>query len=294
MSEHAQNRRKQMLLAALIVAVVALGLIAINPLLAWLGVFSLLLIFFAPPSDKGPTAIPALILAILAISVGFTYFLVTEAVPGIIEGGRRAAGKTAVSTLRTLYWGQNLFRQQALVDQNGNGVGEFGFFGEMTGVAPLRGSQERSPAGILRPRFFKLAEGALAGIAINGPYCYVIYLPGEGGPLIEDAQGKVGENGASAELQESHWIAYAWPLEVGATSDKVYFINQFEEIFESDNLAAAQKYTGPNHMPAWDAAPLKAGLTGKIEEGLGGDGGTWKRWKGKTAKPLPKVTPKGQ
>ena len=87
-------------------------------------------------------------------------------------------------------------------------------------------------------------------------------------------------------LASRHFVAYAWPRERAITGDLVFAINQFEEVFTSDNLGASQRYDGPEHMPNWDAALSGSEFGAGFSEGLGQDGGIWVRWRNKGPKPL--------
>lgn len=220
------------------------------------------------------------------VGIAMLDFTLHHAIPGILEGGRRASEKIAVSTLRTIYWGQNDFKEGRFVDADGNGIGEFGFLGELAAAVPPRAGGRPLPAPILASQFKTFAHRGRGGIVLSGPYCYVVYLPSTSGAARETAEGAVEGGPVEAAAAERHWIAYAWPLDRQRSADKVYFINQNEEVLESNNLGAGQGYSGPERAPAWDAALRGQGFDGALMPGTGGDGGEWSRWRNKTPKPL--------
>ncbi len=82
------------------------------------------------------------------------------------------------------------------------------------------------------------------------------------------------------DAAERCWCAYAWPVAAGNSGDRIFFVDQDGDVWQSPN--AAKTCSGLLGGPAWDAAmpsgtgsvwaPLPAG-----DSHRGRDGNPWKR-----------------
>lgn len=112
------------------------------------------------------------------------------------RGGNRTA---AVATLRNLASVQAQMRTAGRVDLDGDGLPEYGTFGEMTGAAGVRTDAEgRSRGAAISP---PLLSPALAwvdenGIVTKSGYAFRIFLPARGG-------GEAREGRAPREIRHS-------------------------------------------------------------------------------------------
>ena len=207
---------------------------------------------------KGAVAAPGLrainlwglVGCVAALLVGFT---LRVAAPNIVVAGQLASGKAAVSTLRTILWGQD-----RALDQTSTVLP----LSELTGET--RGLLDRN----LRPDS--------DGVARTGGYAYAVYT--------RDAQGKVTRTALEPGKGKT-FLAYAWPLVVGATGLRMYCLNEFEDILEADAPQLAPK-SGPSKRepapPAFDACLSPGADFGeRPREGVGADGATWRLWKGR-------------
>ena len=179
------------------------------------------------------------------------------------------------------------------IDGDGDGFGEYGFFGELAGVDPLRtfqngmqviGSAVLSPP-LLPPRPFGNVMASV--VTLNGYYVQM-WLPGPygiGGP--EDALGgaAIALHYLEPDACEVVWCAYAWPMRAGVTGQRVFFVNQSGEV-----LAAANNFFPPysgspvsGFPPQADAAFAVGGNPTEIDgvtapygpNGFGIDGQVW-------------------
>lgn len=230
------------------------------------------------PREKDPlTRLGQALLLVAApfVLVGLVRFTIQEAVPGIIEGGRRHLAKQALYHLREVRFAQDFLREQPLRDPDGDGIGSAGTLDELAGHVPFRGGEARA-SGLLR--FPPTVEGDLGRVALVDGYAIAVYLPASDGSGVTDASAPIDD-----ERAERRWVAYAWPLEPGLGDMTVVFIDEHERILVSDNDAPGQRYFGPGHMPRFDAA--LAGPTmdaaAAAEGARGQDGGVWRAWKGK-------------
>lgn len=197
-------------------------------------------------------------------ATGFVRFLMTEAMPGIVQGGTIASNAAAVSRLREILFGQDALRQQAFIDPDGDKVGSAGFLGELTGATPLR-----SGAPLAQPvleRYPGLVETALGPAMEIAGYYYIVCLPTPGGGFTARPGDPVDD-----EAAERRFVAYAWP----ATADRglvdSYFIDEHERIlFARDGAPkGSRQRLGAEHPPACDDA-----LSPSSRE-------RWQVWRGK-------------
>lgn len=275
--------------AALAIGAVSVIALALHPELGWLGLGALvcaLLYLLAPVTDARPSrqAKGALALSALALSVAGVHFTLNHAIPGILAGGRRAAARTAVSTLRTIYWAENQARERVEIDADHDGVGEFAYIGELAGLTPRRDGRPALERPILANPIRRMEAGPHGGVAVLGPYRYAVFLPGVGGVAYEAGLGGQGPVAVDADQAEHAWVAYAWPSQYGMGATQAFFINHREEILETRNDGAEQRYEGSRHTPSWDAAMAVSSFTAALEPGESVDGGTWTRWKNKKAR----------
>lgn len=211
-----------------------------------------------------------LIVAILALII----------VPNLLSG-RLVANETAtVGTLRSLASSQAQFRARQIVDQDNDGLGEYGFLQELAGAAVPRGC-----AIIMNPPTISQTLGYVdaGGIVTKSGYAYVMFLPGAGGiPILEPPGGAVTPpDPASANFQEANWCCYAIPQEIRNTGRRAFICNQQVEIYATANVGI-QNYDMANIAPllANPNAAYELGVTnlnGKLAVGVGAaqDGGTW-------------------
>ena len=68
-------------------------------------------------------------------------------------------------------------------------------------------------------------------------------------------EGSAAEKGRpeDANQQEVRFICYAWPIEVGKTGNRAFFINQEGDLLQMNNRLAAP-YDGAAAGPAFDAS----------------------------------------
>ncbi len=163
----------------------------------------------------------------------------------------------AVGTLRTLIASQVQFRGASIVDQDNDGTGEYGFFQELTGVAPPRIVAPQVPA-IVRPGEYitqLLGNVDAAGIASKSGYHFYMYLP-------TGAAGNIGETNplgagvaANGNDQETRFMCYAWPTAFDSSGKRCFGVNQQGEVYGARNVAGgAGIYNGAAAGPAATAA----------------------------------------
>jgi hypothetical protein len=221
-----------------------------------------LLSFLSLPREPGPTlrfqrlghAVAAFVATVACIS-----FLLREGVPGIVEGGTRAAGTRAVSRLREILFAEDAARKRASWDPDADGVGGALLLSELTGEIGMRGGPRLSPPLLER---YPKAGDTLAGPAIEiGGFWFMVCLPTQ--------DGLSSEPGApfDEELAERRFVAYAWPSGRAPGLSRAYFIDELERIRSAP--ASEQRRMGQNHPPRCDDALAPATRS------------DWRAWRGK-------------
>jgi hypothetical protein len=169
----------------------------------------------------------------------------------------------AISTLRSLTSAQAQLQSSGAIDTDGDGSGEYGFFGELSGADPVRvsaaGAAAAGTAGTdeLNPAVLSGAFGNVAGSQVTrSGYIFQMYLPGAGSPAAPIAEDATG--GATAgpfpdpDNGEVLWACYAWPVAANQTGNRVFFTNQEGDIYQMNNRIATP-YEGAAGGPASDA-----------------------------------------
>lgn len=192
-------------------------------------------------------ALSAHIASGLLIAYGLFQFVTLDAVPGVIRGGGKAAGKLAVSKLRGLLVAQDTLRRFGRIDPDQDGIGSAALLSELAGSVNLRHQQEPLEAPLLSSELKQLVSTPLGPAASGGAYLYILCLPTPNGGWTAQPGEPVDD-----EAAERSWVGYAWPIEEARGFQEAYFIDQHERILVFENTA--HEYSGANQPPACDAA----------------------------------------
>ena len=222
----------------------------------------------------------------LMIVVAIIAIIAAIAIPGLLRSRLGTNEASAIGSLRSLATSQAQFQNQNIVDQDGDGTGEFGFLGELAGNCQCRVSsiiQNQSPfiAAILGVR-------DVSGISQKSGYVFRMYLPGAAAPVLTEGSNSAPEavDIPAANNQEVRWACYGWPNTIGQSGNRIFFVNQSTDVYSSANTIAAQQYSGGSagKVPAAEAA-LDAATPGRtnLAAGVGlaaaqltaDDGGQW-------------------
>jgi prepilin-type N-terminal cleavage/methylation domain-containing protein len=197
----------------------------------------------------------------LMIVVGIIAILAAVALPRLAAARQSANESAAIATLRALMSAQAQVQSAAAIDTDADGMGEFGSFAELAGIAPVRISVGGVPAAgnaasnLLDPPVLSAPFGLVTGSqTARSGYLFQMYLPdATGTPISEDATGGFSGSFPSPDLSEYLWCCYAWPMQAGMTGTRAFFVSHSNEVLQTPNRATTA-YSGVMRGPAGDAA----------------------------------------
>jgi hypothetical protein len=179
----------------------------------------------------------------------------------------------AIATLKNISSGQAQCQACGVIDENQNGIGEYGTFAEMSGRAMVRGGKVK-----IQPPVLSVAFGDVEhGVVVRSGYCFRVWLPGkDGAPVGESEAGGLPAPAIDAKAAETLWCVYAWPAEAGRTGQRAFFLDQSGNVHGCLNTDG--RYSG-SKAPAPDAV-REPGSNGTLAapaatNATGIDGQTW-------------------
>ncbi|MEW6359694.1 MAG: hypothetical protein AB1696_25375 [Planctomycetota bacterium] len=161
------------------------------------------------------------------------------------------------SSLRCLALSQLTFQERRAVDQDEDGVGEFGYLSELCGETVPRNKdmkvKEPIPAQISR----QLRTGGALGDGTGDRYGYYfrVYLIGKNGQATDDracdgtpttpsACLDPRTDQAAIDMQEKHFVIYAWPIKANETGRGAFVVNELAQVYSTK--MENKTYSGPN------------------------------------------------
>jgi len=207
----------------------------------------------------------------LMIVIAIIAIIASIAIPNLLAARLNANETAAIATMRNLISAQAQFQATASADTNRNGIGEYGFIGEMSGALAVRGGS------VLQPPTLSSAFRSVnpQGRVQRSGYFFILALPdAAGAPVPQNLAGSV-----NPELAETTWACYAWPASYSNSGNRTFFVNQNGNIITTEDSA----YTGGagGSAPMIAAAAFEAGgatnsITGILATATTGrDGNFW-------------------
>ncbi|MEQ1633185.1 MAG: hypothetical protein ABL997_12480 [Planctomycetota bacterium] len=214
--------------------------------------------------------------AMRATAVGLCAFVLVAAYVAL--GGTpllcspvRADESAAIATLKNIATAQRAFRDAAHVDRDGDGIGEFGSFGELAGSANLRWASANSgaPLPLSVPLLSRAFATLVDGCVERSGYRFRLHLPSGNGTFVSDAFERVCANTA-----ETRFCIYAWPTGESA-GKRVFFVDEQDDVWASRNDDL--RYCGRERPIPVDAALPSSDADEPEEPGVrrGRDGALW-------------------
>jgi prepilin-type N-terminal cleavage/methylation domain-containing protein len=191
---------------------------------------------------KGFTLIELMIvIAIIAI-------IAAIAIPSLLRSQMSSNETACVGTLRTMVASQSQFRGAAVVDQDSDGTGEYGYLQELAGTAVPRSVAPQVPSSVRAGEYITQVLGRVvaAGIATKSGYHFWIWLPDNAGASIPETDPLVAGVDVVANAQETRFVCYGWPVTFDSSGKRVFVVNQQGEVFTARNVdgAGAAYYDG--------------------------------------------------
>ncbi len=222
----------------------------------------------------------------LMIVVAIIAIIAAIAIPGLIRSRLSANESAAIGTLRSLATSQEQFKQQGFSDQDADGVGEYGWLGELAGVDAPRGVGGTPGTPVSNAPFISAQLGVKdgGGRGTKSGYYFRVFLPMSGGSAQGEAQAAPGGGlPGDADVQEVRWICYAWPSQRGNTGNRTFVASHQGEVYATMGTTVA--YNGTGTQPATGAEALDANGPNapNLDSGIGlaaggltsGDGNLW-------------------
>ena len=234
-----------------------------------------------PASRSGFTLVELMIVIAIIAIIG------AVGIPSLLRSRAVANESAMIGSLRTVAPFEAVFRQQAEVDQNANGTGEFGLLGELSSDLCLRPNTSRMAQPVYVSQQFRTGGNAGNGTASKSGYCYKIYF--SNAAANDTATGSDNDLGGSPTMggpsvdplaisrQEQNYALYAWPMENRRTAYRCFFVNEQSEVCFSKMEVTT--YDGLLSVPADKAAYLNGTdvFRGRIAAGatVGNDSNHW-------------------
>jgi hypothetical protein len=191
-----------------------------------------------------------------AIAAVALFVLFAIAVPSFHCPPRCNANESAaIATLKNLSSAQQAFRDAHTLDRDHDGVGEFGWFADLTNCDP--------------PQLSKSFRSPRNGTIIRSGYRFRIWLPAATGGWVHGGEG----THSAVDAAERQFRIYAWP-DSPASGKRAFFIDEHGDVLEAPN--AEHRYAGAS-CPSPDAAMPRNSVPEALgyENHTGMDGNPW-------------------
>lgn len=210
----------------------------------------------------------------LMIVVTIIAIIAAIALPNLLAARMNANEAAAVAVIRSISTAQAQFVKSSFADEDGDGQGEYGSFGEMTGAVLVRGVGRKAPTDLTA----SMSNVSPFGEVKKSGYVYRIYLPLPGGiGMRENPSGGISAGSLDPEISEQRWACYAYPESYSTTGHRTFFINEHAEITWTED----PRYEGGDSAALLAGSAFKttdvASMTGQVAVGTrAADGNVWK------------------
>ena len=213
----------------------------------------------------------------LMIVVAIIAIIASIAIPNLLSARLNANESAAIATLKNISSAQSQCQASGVIDVNGNGAGEYGFFGELSGRTVVRAGTQT-----ISPPVLSTAFGNVATSQVNrSGYVFQMFLPDTAAQgIAEQATGGDAANagGVDPGQAETLWCCYAWPQVFGNSGKRTFFVNQSGDVLSTNGASTAYSQSVPT-APLFSAAFLGTGtiaMSASVAANtLASDGNRW-------------------
>jgi len=203
----------------------------------------------------------------LMIVIAIIAIIASIALPNLIASRISANEASAIATLKQIVSAESIVQTTRQIDQDNDGVGEYGWLAEMTGTVHVRDSTGPHNGPLLNPPSAAKSIGLVDanGDVVKAGYIFRLSLPDVTGAGIDEAPMGGSPTGEDPDNCEVFWICYAWPSGFGSTGKRAFCANHTGDIMQTNNLGAGAvtTYNDASNPPASDAA-IESGASGTI------------------------------
>lgn len=221
----------------------------------------------------------------LMIVVAIIAIIASIAIPNLMAARINANESAAIATLKNISSSQAQIQAAGVIDANGNGAGEYGFFQELSGARNVKTGVPGVGSGVtvgvveVQPPVLSGAFGKVDtnGRVLRSGYFFHMFLPGASAAFLAEDDTASAYPAVDPAQSEVLWACYAWPASFGNSGKRAFFVNQQGDVMASSN--ATTQYSGTQTFPSGTAAYSSAGTVSMASEvavnSTGVDGMRW-------------------
>ncbi len=195
----------------------------------------------------------------LMIVVAIIAIIASIAIPNLLAARLNANESAAIATLKNISSGQAQCQASGVIDVNGNGQGEYGYFGELSGRVTVRGGTQTISPPVLSTAFGNITASQVT----RSGYVFQMYLPdATAAAVAEDATGGLATaTSVDAGQCETLWCCYAWPQVYGSSGKRTFFVNQAGDVLATNAAVNLYSQSGATPNPPAATAAFVGGTT---------------------------------
>jgi prepilin-type N-terminal cleavage/methylation domain-containing protein len=203
----------------------------------------------------------------LMIVIAIIAILAAIALPNLLSARMSANESAAIATLRQIVSSQMAVQNSRGIDQDNDGIGEYAWLAEMTGMVAVRDATGPHNGPFLAPPTLSQSLGHVDanGLVVKSGYVYRLSLPDVSGAGLAEAANGGSPTSEDPDRSEQYFIVYAWPSGYANTGKRAFCVDQRGDIVQTGNAGtgATASYTSFTSMPTPDAV-MESGAVGTI------------------------------